>query len=180
VSLSKLCLRRLKLCIEALDDLFVLDFRNLNLLNILVQLGVQVSLLLLQLLGQALILRQLLLKLLALVFELLELCMLLGNEFNLVDKARDDVELGSHPLPCHFFAESLNQLLVLSLEQCNLALEAQQGFLACLLHFLQLEPQLLYLLLLHHHNLLVLALVRGHCLAHLTFLVLNERLVLEL
>ena len=133
--LGKLRLRCLELSIQALNDLLVLNLRSLHRLDVLEQLGIQVAFLLLKLLSQALVLIELLLKLMALVLELHQHCVLFGDLLHLVDQARDHVKLGPHSLPCHLFAHDTDQFLVLRLQGRYLTLQSKEGLLTRLLNF---------------------------------------------
>ena len=178
--LGKLRLRCLELGIQTLNDFLVLNLRSLHRLDVLEQLGIQVAFLLLKLLSQALVLIELLLKLMALVLELHQHCVLFGDLLHLVDQARDHVKLGPHSLPCHLFAHDTDQFLVLRLQGRYLTLQSKEGLLTRLLNFGELHSELLDFCLLDHDDLLVLALIGGHRLAHLVLLVLDLGLVVEL
>ena len=83
---------------------------------------VQGTFLFLQLLSETFILVELLLKLGAFMLELTKIGLLLLDQLDLFNKRRDDTDLRPYSLPRHLFLNSLNQRLMLLLQQPDLPL----------------------------------------------------------
>ena len=72
--------------------------------------------------SETFVLVELLLELSAFMFELTKVGLLLLDQLDLLDKRRDDTDLWTYSLPRHLFFDSLNQILMLLLQQPDLPL----------------------------------------------------------
>jgi len=127
VGLGELRLGRLELRVERFNDFLVLDFFQLYVGEVVLEAPVERLLLLLQLLGETLVLDQLLPVLLALFAVLAKLGDLGSNELGLFEEAGQSLGLRSDTLPNHILLHGFLELLMLLPDKFDRSLELHES-----------------------------------------------------